>query len=114
MNDKRLIGSVLGLSAGVISLAFGAEGRQLAVGLANGQVDSALGLDMRVGLAFEVDFRIGMGLRSVITAGRGVGVDGRRVEVETTIGMRVEIGVLLRLGIGIGLEYGYGQGWRYG
>ncbi|CAN0007838.1 unnamed protein product [Pylaiella littoralis] len=38
LNDKRLIGSLLGLSAGVISLAFGPEGGQLAVGLANGQV----------------------------------------------------------------------------
>lgn len=38
LNDKRLIGSLLGLSAGVISLAFGPRGRQLAVGLANGQV----------------------------------------------------------------------------
>eukprot|EP00752_Nemacystus_decipiens_P010899 g9687.t1 len=37
-NDKRLIGSLLGLSAGVISLAFGPRGKQLAVGLANGQV----------------------------------------------------------------------------
>lgn len=37
-NDRRLIGSLLGLSAGVISLAFGHEGKQLAVGLADGQV----------------------------------------------------------------------------
>eukprot|EP00903_Cladosiphon_okamuranus_P016623 g15331.t1 len=38
LNDKRLIGSLLGLSAGVISLAFGPRGKLLAVGLANGQV----------------------------------------------------------------------------
>lgn len=37
-HDKRLIGSLLGLSSGAISLAFGDEGSRLAVGLANGLI----------------------------------------------------------------------------
>ncbi|CAM9619385.1 unnamed protein product [Ectocarpus sp. 4 AP-2014] len=38
LDSRRLIGSLLGLSAGVISLAFEPRGQQLAVGLANGQI----------------------------------------------------------------------------
>lgn len=37
LENRRLIGSLLGLSAGAISLAFEPQGQQLAVGLANGQ-----------------------------------------------------------------------------
>lgn len=36
--DHRLIGSLLGLTAGAISLAFDESGSRLAVGLADGQV----------------------------------------------------------------------------
>lgn len=37
-NERRLIGSLLGLSAGAISLAFGDGGAKLAVGLSNGLI----------------------------------------------------------------------------
>ena len=37
-NNKTLVGSLLGLSAGAISLAFGPKGDRLAVGLADGKI----------------------------------------------------------------------------
>ena len=37
-NHKTLVGSLLGLSAGAISLAFGPKGDKLAVGLADGKI----------------------------------------------------------------------------